>query len=179
MSSSLLTLITALGWAGAVAGLVAYYMVSKGRWSSSSWAFQCTNIAGAIIMTVVAGVNGVWPSAAANVAWIVIGIQTLMMAQKNRLAEQAAAVAAPAVVPAVAISTVAELPAVLPVAEPADLALDAVADVELPLVEHPLDLAAAERAAERAVELTETLEFRLPERELAFAGSAGAPAVAA
>ncbi|WP_418275492.1 CBU_0592 family membrane protein [Isoptericola jiangsuensis] len=143
MSFSILTLITALGWVGAVAGLVAYAMVSRGRWSSSSWAFQITNIAGAIIMTVVAGVNGVWPSAAANVAWIVIGIQTLMMASKNRQAAQAAVVAPATVVP------------------------EAVAEVELPLVDSPLDLA----AAERAVELTPTLEFHLPDRELVAAGT--------
>jgi hypothetical protein len=133
MSSSLLTVITALGWAGALAGLVAYAMVSKGRWTSSSWAFQITNIAGAIVMTVVSGVNGVWPSAAANVAWIIIGAQTLMMAHKKRLAEQAAVAA----------------------------------DVELPLVDSPLDLT----DAERAVEVTETLEFRLPDRELVAVGA--------
>jgi len=86
MTISLLTVITALGWGGALAGLVAYGMVSKGRWTANSFAFQVTNMAGAVVMTVVAGVNGVWPSAAANVAWIVIGAQTLVTVQKARVA---------------------------------------------------------------------------------------------
>ncbi|MFC8597056.1 hypothetical protein [Isoptericola sp. NPDC057191] len=86
MTISLLTVITALGWAGALAGLIAYGMVSKGRWTASSFAFQITNMCGAVVMTVVAGVNGVWPSAAANLAWIVIGAQTLLTVSKARAA---------------------------------------------------------------------------------------------
>ena len=34
MSFSMLTVITLLGWVGAAAGLLAYGMVSKGRWTA-------------------------------------------------------------------------------------------------------------------------------------------------
>jgi hypothetical protein len=142
MSPTLLTVITVLGWIGAAAGLVAYAQVSRGRWTSSSSAFQATNIVAAILMCVVAGVNGVWPSAAANVAWIVIGIQTLLMAQRARLAEQQAA--------ADATGTVTAEPAVV-----------AVVELDLPLVETPLDLATAERVAE-SVTLTGALPVVTP-----------------
>jgi hypothetical protein len=142
MSPTLLTVITVLGWIGAAAGLVAYAQVSRGRWTSSSSAFQATNIVAAILMCVVAGVNGVWPSAAANVAWIVIGIQTLLMAQRARLAEQQAA--------ADATGTVTVEPAVV-----------AVVELDLPLVETPLDLATAERVAE-SVTLTGALPVVTP-----------------
>ncbi|ANC31973.1 CBU_0592 family membrane protein [Isoptericola dokdonensis] len=142
MSPTLLTVITVLGWIGAAAGLVAYAQVSRGRWTSSSSAFQATNIVAAILMCVVAGVNGVWPSAAANVAWIVIGIQTLLMAQRARLAEQQAATAT--------AGTVAVEPAVVSVVE-----------LDLPLVETPLDLATAERVAE-SVTLTGALPVVTP-----------------
>jgi len=101
MSSSMLTLITTLGWVGALAGLVAYGMVSKGRWNANSFAFQVTNVGGAIVMFLVAAVNGVWPSAAANVAWIVIGTQTLITvgrarAVAKREARELAAIGSPA-----------------------------------------------------------------------------------
>jgi hypothetical protein len=142
MSPTLLTVITVLGWIGAAAGLVAYAQVSRGRWTSSSSAFQATNIVAAILMCVVAGVNGVWPSAAANVAWIVIGIQTLLMAQRARLAEQQAT--------ADATGTVTVEPAVV-----------AVVELDLPLVETPLDLATAERVAE-SVTLTGALPVVTP-----------------
>jgi hypothetical protein len=145
MSPTLLTVITVLGWIGAAAGLVAYAQVSRGRWTSSSSAFQATNIVAAILMCVVAGVNGVWPSAAANVAWIVIGIQTLLMAQRARLAEQQAAATADATT-----GTVTAEPAVV-----------AVVELDLPLVETPLDLATAERVAE-SVTLTGALPVVTP-----------------
>jgi hypothetical protein len=78
MSFSLLTLITVLGWVGAVAGLLAYGMVTKGRWTAGSRAFQLTNVTAAALMLMVAAVNGVWPSVAANAAWVVVGGQALM-----------------------------------------------------------------------------------------------------
>jgi hypothetical protein len=78
MSFTMLTLVTALGWLGAVAGLVAYGMVTKGRWSPSSLPFQVANMCGATLMFLVAAVNGVWPSAAANAAWMLIGTQALV-----------------------------------------------------------------------------------------------------
>jgi hypothetical protein len=86
MSFSLVTLITALGWAGAAAGLVAYGMVSKGRWGATSVAFQMTNVGCGIAMLSVAVASGIWPSAASNVAAIVIGGQTLLRVRSERAA---------------------------------------------------------------------------------------------
>jgi hypothetical protein len=88
---SLVTVITVLGWVGAVAGIVAYGMVSKGRWGAGSLAFQITNLGGAVLMFLVAAANGVWPSAAANVAWIVIGAQALTTILRERAARRRAA----------------------------------------------------------------------------------------
>ncbi|WP_159793205.1 CBU_0592 family membrane protein [Puerhibacterium puerhi] len=88
---SLVTVITVLGWVGAVAGIVAYGMVSKGRWGAGSLAFQITNLGGAVLMFLVAAANGVWPSAAANVAWIVIGGQALTTILRERAAQRRAA----------------------------------------------------------------------------------------
>ncbi|AEG42869.1 hypothetical protein [Isoptericola variabilis] len=91
MSFSMLTLVTALGWVGAVAGLVAYGMVTRGRWSPSSLPFQVANMCGATLMFLVAAVNGVWPSAAANAAWMLIGSQALVaIARARREARDAA-----------------------------------------------------------------------------------------
>jgi hypothetical protein len=86
-----LTVVTALGWIGAIAGIVAYRMVSKGRWSADSVAFQLTNLGGAAVMFLVAAANGVWPSAAANVAWIVIGAQALVTIARARTKARKAA----------------------------------------------------------------------------------------
>lgn len=122
MSHALMLVITALGWFGALAGLLAYVMVSKGRWAPDSLHFQAANLVATSSLFLVAAVNGVWPSVAANIAWMVIGTQTLfVIARARKNARRNAA--------------------------QADLV-----DVEMPLVAQPLDLTDAERAAERLTE---------------------------
>lgn len=84
---SLMMVATALGWVGALAGLVAYAMVSRGRWNADSLAFQGTNMLAAVTMLTVAASNGVWPSAAANIAAILIGanaLATVLRAKKRQ-----------------------------------------------------------------------------------------------
>lgn len=80
----LVNVITAFGWVGAAAGLTAYMMVSRGKWIAASLAFQLTNVIAAGLMSAVAVVNGVWPSAAANMAWIGIGVITIHKILKER-----------------------------------------------------------------------------------------------
>ncbi|GAA3215212.1 hypothetical protein ACFP63_17635 [Oerskovia jenensis] len=76
--------VTPLGWVGAIAAVTAYAMVTRGRWSGDSLRFQLTNFVGAGLMCLVAAVNGVWPSAVANVVWIVIGGQAIVVLVKAR-----------------------------------------------------------------------------------------------
>lgn len=77
--------ITVLGWFGAIAGIVAYAMVSRGRWSADSLAFQGTNVLAATILMTVAGANGAWPSAASNTVVIVIGANALFTVLRGRV----------------------------------------------------------------------------------------------
>ncbi|MEU4361607.1 hypothetical protein [Promicromonospora sp. NPDC023987] len=77
--------ITVLGWFGALAGIVAYAMVSRGRWSADSLAFQGTNVLAATILMTVAGANGAWPSAASNTVVIVIGANAVFTVVRGRL----------------------------------------------------------------------------------------------
>lgn len=92
---SLMMVVTALGWFGALAALVAYAMVSRGRWSADSLAFQSTNVLAAGTLLTVAAVNGIWPSAASNVAAIVIGANALftVFRARKRAASEAPALA--------------------------------------------------------------------------------------
>ena len=86
-----------LGWIGAAAGVVAYAQVSRGRWAASSAPFQLTNLTAAGLMGLVAAANGVWPSVFANLVWIVIGVQAIVLLVRARRArrERAAAPAGP------------------------------------------------------------------------------------
>jgi hypothetical protein len=82
------TLVMFLGWIGAAAGVVAYAQVSRGRWAASSATFQLTNLTGAGLMGLVAAANGVWPSVFANLVWIVIGVQAVVLIVRTRAARR-------------------------------------------------------------------------------------------
>jgi hypothetical protein len=93
---SLMLVVTVLGWVGAIAGLVAYAMVSRGRWSADSLAFQGTNMLAAMTLLSVAAANGIWPSAASNMAALLIGVNAVftVVRGKKRAAKEAAALRA-------------------------------------------------------------------------------------
>ncbi|WP_415297586.1 CBU_0592 family membrane protein [Cellulosimicrobium sp. SJTW-1] len=79
-----------LGWIGAAVGVVAYAMVSRGRWAPSSAPFQLTNLTAAGLMGMVAAANGVWPSVAANLVWVLIGAQAIVVIVRARRARRRA-----------------------------------------------------------------------------------------
>ncbi|CAM3413067.1 CBU_0592 family membrane protein [Isoptericola cucumis] len=103
MTISLLTVITALGWIGAIAVVLAYGMVSKGRWTADGLPFQLANFAGAFIMLLIAVINGIWPSALANVAAVIIGALAMRTIARSRRAERSAAAQVTGVAGAVAV----------------------------------------------------------------------------
>ena len=66
------------GWAGALAVLLAYGLVSAERVTSRSWSYQLLNIGGAIGLVINSTWNGAIPSAVVNLIWIAIGAYALM-----------------------------------------------------------------------------------------------------
>lgn len=62
-------MIEILGYAGAVAYLVAFALVTFGRWSSSSLRFQATNLVAGVVVGVNASYHSAWPSAILNYVW--------------------------------------------------------------------------------------------------------------
>jgi len=77
-------LIDLLGWAGAIACLAAYGLVSAGRLSAQGVAFQLGNLVGAILL----GLNTLWhgalPSVALNVFWAGIAAAALLRILRAR-----------------------------------------------------------------------------------------------
>ena len=69
--------IEVIGWAGAATILVAYLLVSAGRLSGQSPAFQWMNVAGAAGFIVNSGWHGALPSTVLNIIWMAIGLATL------------------------------------------------------------------------------------------------------
>jgi hypothetical protein len=65
------------GWAGALAVLLAYGLVSTERVSSRSRTYQLLNIGGAVGLVINSSWNGAIPSAVVNLIWIGIGVYAL------------------------------------------------------------------------------------------------------
>ncbi len=72
------------GWIAAVLFLIAYVMVSKQIIKGNSVAFQLLNLIGALLFIINSGYYGAYPSAALNIIWVFIGINTLLSAYSKR-----------------------------------------------------------------------------------------------
>lgn len=72
-----------LGWAGAVALLLAYGLVATRRLRVEGAAYGLLNLGGALGLALNSAVNGAWPSAALNLLWAVIGLVTFARARRG------------------------------------------------------------------------------------------------
>ena len=77
-------IIEIIGWAAALLILVSYLLVSMGRLSGTSVAFQWMNVVGAAGFVLNSGWHGALPSAVLNIAWAGIGIFTLVRLARGR-----------------------------------------------------------------------------------------------
>ncbi len=73
-----------LGWLGGGLGAVAYVLVSTRRIVADSVLFQGLNMAGATLLCLACLHSGALPSACMNIAWILIGAQSLATASQRR-----------------------------------------------------------------------------------------------
>jgi hypothetical protein len=72
------------GWIAAVLILTAYGLLSAGKLTGKSVAYQVMNIVGAIGFVINTGYNGAFPSAVLNVIWVGIGVWALVKIRMNR-----------------------------------------------------------------------------------------------
>jgi hypothetical protein len=77
-SDAMALVVELAGWAGALAVLLAYGLVSAGRVSSRSRRYQLLNIGGAVGLVINSSWNGAIPSAVVNLIWIGIGVYALV-----------------------------------------------------------------------------------------------------
>ena len=77
------------GWAGASLILLGYLLITAGKLTGQSAAYQWMNVAGAAGFIVNGWWHGAIPSAALNVVWMLIGAVALLRiaAKRRRIAE--------------------------------------------------------------------------------------------
>ena len=76
--------VEAAGWAGALLILIAYLLLSMGRLTGGSPAYQWMNVVGAAGFVINGWANGALPSATLNVVWMAIGIVALWRIASRR-----------------------------------------------------------------------------------------------
>jgi hypothetical protein len=76
-----------VGWAGALLILLAYLLLSAGKFTGQSLAYQAMNVVGAAGFIVNGWWHGALPSATLNVLWLMIGLFAsvrILKARKGR-----------------------------------------------------------------------------------------------
>lgn len=75
--------INIIGWAGALALLIAYLLISSGKTHGKSYLYQGLNIFGCIGFIINSGYFGALPSVGLNVIWLGIGLYTTIQIFKK------------------------------------------------------------------------------------------------
>ena len=73
-----------VGWAGAALILLAYLLLSAGRLTGQSLAYQAMNVVGAAGFVINGWWHGALPSATLNVLWLMIGLFASIRIVKRR-----------------------------------------------------------------------------------------------
>lgn len=73
-----------VGWAGAILILLAYLLLSAGKFTGQSLAYQAMNVVGAAGFIVNGWWHGALPSATLNVLWLMIGLFASLQILKAR-----------------------------------------------------------------------------------------------
>jgi hypothetical protein len=71
-------LIEILGWAGSISILIAYALLTTRKLNASSKVYQLLNIVGSLLLIVNTLYHGAAPPAALNLAWLGIGIYSIV-----------------------------------------------------------------------------------------------------
>ena len=72
-----------IGWAGVAILLIAYWLVSTGRYQGDSVRYQVLNILGACMLIVNSFYFGAYPSVGVNIAWVGIALYSLIRISKS------------------------------------------------------------------------------------------------
>jgi formate hydrogenlyase subunit 3/multisubunit Na+/H+ antiporter MnhD subunit len=72
-----------IGWLGALSVLVAYFMVSLGKWDGKSSSYQGFNLFGGACLILNTIFYRAYPSSLVNLVWVGIAIYTLVSMRKR------------------------------------------------------------------------------------------------
>ena len=71
-------IVSVFGWVGAVALLVAYALLTRGRVQPAGLLYVGLNLVGSAGLAASSAAASAWPSAALNLTWLAIGLSALL-----------------------------------------------------------------------------------------------------
>ena len=74
-----------LGWTGTAGTFMAYLLLWRGRLGSESIVYALMNAVGGLLAGIASALYGAWPSAASNLVWAAIGLQSTLVALRRRV----------------------------------------------------------------------------------------------
>ena len=84
-----------MGAVGSVIVLLAYFLVTTGRVTSSSWHFQGLNLVGSVLLTIYSFALAAWAAVPLNGTWVIIAAVALVRMQLGRRRASAQGAATP------------------------------------------------------------------------------------
>ncbi|MEZ5275982.1 MAG: hypothetical protein R3F07_06360 [Opitutaceae bacterium] len=80
-------IVDGLGWSGAIILVVAYFLVSHGKWPGDSVKYNVFSIVASLLVGLNALYHGAIPSVGLNLIWMLIGVNALRLLRSRRRAE--------------------------------------------------------------------------------------------
>ncbi|MBU6277822.1 MAG: hypothetical protein KGN78_01125 [Actinomycetales bacterium] len=84
-----------MGAIGSVIVLLAYFLVTTGKVTSSSWRFQGMNLVGSVLLTIYSFALAAWAAVPLNGTWVIIAAVALTRMEVRRRRASARAGATP------------------------------------------------------------------------------------
>jgi hypothetical protein len=82
----------AMGWIGTVGTISAYFLLSRGRWTSASLRYSALNGVGGLLAAGASSAYGAWPSVASNLLWSAVAAHSFVTTWRERQAARPAEV---------------------------------------------------------------------------------------
>ncbi len=78
----------AMGWIGTLGTISAYLMLSRGHWHAASLRYAAINGVGGLLGAAASAAYGAWPSAASNLIWSGVAVQSAVLELRRRQSER-------------------------------------------------------------------------------------------
>jgi hypothetical protein len=75
---------SAMGWIGTIGSIVAYLLLTRGRWDATSLRYSAMNGVAGVLAGSASALYGAWPSVGSNILWTGIALHSAVATLNSR-----------------------------------------------------------------------------------------------